>query len=94
MLGAFPNGEPDDVGSWLLVHNGEALLLEIPEGLTVRDVACALREWAQCSGMSRRRTSTKITWTSRCGTHWFKLFLTHNSFTRQLSKGICCSTWR
>ena len=45
LLGAFPNGEPDDVGSWLLVHNGEALLLEIPEGLTVRDVACALREW-------------------------------------------------
>ncbi len=44
LLGAFPNGEPDDVGSWLLVHNGEALLLEIPEGLTVRDVACALRK--------------------------------------------------
>jgi hypothetical protein len=43
LIGAFPDGEPGDVGSWLLVHNGEALLLEVPEGLSVRDVQEALR---------------------------------------------------
>ncbi len=42
LIGAFPDGDPDDVGSWLLVHNGEALLLEVPEGLTVQHVADAL----------------------------------------------------
>jgi hypothetical protein len=31
-----------DVGSWLLLHGGEALLLEVPEGLTVGDVRQAL----------------------------------------------------
>lgn len=42
LLGAFPDGEPDDVGSWLLAHDGEALLLEIPPGLTVARVRRAL----------------------------------------------------
>jgi glyoxylase-like metal-dependent hydrolase (beta-lactamase superfamily II) len=42
LLGAFPDSEPDDVGSWLLHNNGEALLLEVPPGLTVDDVAAAL----------------------------------------------------
>ena len=42
LLGAFPKHEPDDVGSWLLHNNGEALLLEIPPGLTVEDVAAGL----------------------------------------------------
>ena len=31
-----------DVGSWLLHHDGEALLLEVPEGLVLRDVRDAL----------------------------------------------------
>ena len=39
LLGTFPDHEPDDVGSWLLHANGEALLLEIPPGLTVDAVA-------------------------------------------------------
>src|SRR5262249_14281276 len=38
LIGAFPDGVPDDVGSWLLVHGGEAMLLEVPPGLTVRAV--------------------------------------------------------
>lgn len=42
LIGAFPDNEPDDVGSWLLVHGGEALLLEVPPGLTVEDVRPAL----------------------------------------------------
>jgi hypothetical protein len=42
LIGAFPAHEPGDVGSWLLVHGGEALLLEVPEGLAVRDVTDAL----------------------------------------------------
>ena len=42
LLGAFPDNEPDDVGSWLLHANGEALLLEVPPGLTVDDVAAGL----------------------------------------------------
>ncbi len=42
LLGAFPDHEPDDVGSWLLHYNGEALLLEIPPGLTVAKVAAGL----------------------------------------------------
>jgi len=44
LLGAFPDNAPDDVGSWLLIHNGEALLLEIPPGLTVKVVKAALKE--------------------------------------------------
>ena len=42
LLGAFPDHEPDDVGSWLLHSDGEALLLETPPGLTVDDVAAGL----------------------------------------------------
>jgi hypothetical protein len=42
LLGAYPNGAPDDVGSWLLHHRAEALLLELPEGLDVKDVQRAL----------------------------------------------------
>lgn len=33
-----------DVGSWLLHHDGEAMLLELPEGLTVGEVRRGLRE--------------------------------------------------
>jgi hypothetical protein len=39
LLGAFPDNEQDDVGNWLLQASLEALLLEIPPGLTVEDVA-------------------------------------------------------
>jgi hypothetical protein len=42
LLGAFPDDKPDDVGSWLLHSSGEALLLEVPPGLTVDAVAKAL----------------------------------------------------
>jgi len=42
LIGAYPDHEPDDVGSWLLHHAGETLLLEVPEGLTVADVQAAL----------------------------------------------------
>jgi hypothetical protein len=44
LIGAFPDNEPDDVGSWLLVNNEEALLLEVPPGLSVRDVKSALKQ--------------------------------------------------
>src|SRR5579875_2360918 len=54
LIGAFPDHEPDDVGSWLLVHGGEALLLEVPEGLTVGDVKSALRQL----GLSRLKYVT------------------------------------
>lgn len=40
MIGQFYS----DVGSFLLHHAGEALLLEIPEGLLVKDVQRALKE--------------------------------------------------
>jgi hypothetical protein len=43
LIGAFPDNEVDDVGSWLLVNDGEALLLEAPPGLSVRDVKAALK---------------------------------------------------
>ena len=43
LIGAFPDGVPDDVGSWLLAHGGEAALLEVPPGLTVRAVRSALK---------------------------------------------------
>jgi len=38
-LGAFPDGKPNDVGSWILHNDGEALLLEVPPSLTVQRVA-------------------------------------------------------
>ena len=38
LIGAFES----DVGSWLLHHGGEAMLLEVPEGLTVETVEAAL----------------------------------------------------
>jgi hydroxyacylglutathione hydrolase len=43
LLGAFPDQEPDDVGSWILHNDGEALLLETPPGLTADRVAAGLR---------------------------------------------------
>lgn len=43
LMGQFPDHEPGDVGSWLLHHNGEAMLLEVPPGLTIRDVRDALK---------------------------------------------------
>ena len=42
LLGAFPEHGPDDVGSWILHNDGEALLLEVPPGLTVGDVQAGL----------------------------------------------------
>lgn len=42
LLGAFPDDAPDDVGSWLLTHGGEAMLLEVPPGVTPRVVRTAL----------------------------------------------------
>jgi hydroxyacylglutathione hydrolase len=30
LLGQYPLGDPDGVGSWILHHNGEAALLELP----------------------------------------------------------------
>jgi hypothetical protein len=42
LLGKFPNNKPDGVGSWLLHHDGEAMLLEVPPGLSVDDVAAGL----------------------------------------------------
>jgi hydroxyacylglutathione hydrolase len=42
LLGAFPDNDPNDVGSWLLHHNGEAMLLEVPPGLTVDVVKAGL----------------------------------------------------
>jgi hypothetical protein len=44
LIGALPDNEPDDVGSWLLVHNGEALLLEVPPGLRAEHARRALAE--------------------------------------------------
>lgn len=44
LIGAFPDGQPNDVGSWLLHHGDEALLLETPPGLTVRKVKTALAQ--------------------------------------------------
>jgi hydroxyacylglutathione hydrolase len=44
LIGAYPDHEPDDVGSWLLHHDGEAVLLEVPEGLPVADVRQALHD--------------------------------------------------
>lgn len=45
LIGAFPDGVPDDVGSWLLVNGTVGLLLEVPPGLSVaavkRDLAAA-----------------------------------------------------
>jgi hypothetical protein len=42
LLGAFPDQEPDDVGSWLLTSGADALLLELPPGLTVPIVKARL----------------------------------------------------
>ena len=42
LLGAYPDNNPNHVGSWILHNDGEALLLEVPPGLTVDDVAGGL----------------------------------------------------
>jgi hypothetical protein len=43
LVGRFPD-EEDGVGSWLLHHNGEAMLLELPPGLTTPVVKRSLKE--------------------------------------------------
>jgi hydroxyacylglutathione hydrolase len=40
LIGQFDS----DVGSWLLVNGGDAMLLEVPEGLTVRHVRQVLKD--------------------------------------------------
>jgi glyoxylase-like metal-dependent hydrolase (beta-lactamase superfamily II) len=42
LVGSYPEGDPDGVGSWVLHHGGEALLLECPPGLRAGDVRGAL----------------------------------------------------
>lgn len=44
LIGAYPDGDPDDVGSWLLHHGGDAMLLEVPEGLRLAHVRAALKQ--------------------------------------------------
>jgi len=48
-----------DVGSWLLHHHGEALLLEVPEGLIVQDVKDALN-----------RLGTTLLYVTASHDHW------------------------
>lgn len=55
LLGSFES----DVGSWLLVNDGEALLLEIPEGLTVKKIQKTLRA-----------TQTKLRYVIASHDHW------------------------
>jgi glyoxylase-like metal-dependent hydrolase (beta-lactamase superfamily II) len=55
LIGAFE----DNVGSWLLMDDGEALLLEVPEGLTVGDVRKALAD-----------TKTKLRYVTASHDHW------------------------
>lgn len=42
LIGSFPVGDTDGVGSWLLHHAGDAMLLELPPGLTVAAVSDGL----------------------------------------------------
>ena len=42
LLGAFPDPEDDGVGSWLLHHGGDAMLLEVPPGVSPGDVSAGL----------------------------------------------------
>jgi glyoxylase-like metal-dependent hydrolase (beta-lactamase superfamily II) len=59
LIGAYPDHEPGDVGSWLLMDGGEALLLEVPEGLTVADVQQALAD-----------TGTTLRYVTASHAHW------------------------
>jgi hypothetical protein len=59
LIGAYPDHEPGDVGSWLLLDDGEAMLLEVPEGLTVKDVWQALAD-----------TGTKLRYVTASHDHW------------------------
>lgn len=42
LIGRYPEGDPDGVGCWLLHHDGEAMLLEVPECLDLEDVRRAV----------------------------------------------------
>jgi hydroxyacylglutathione hydrolase len=42
LIGRYPEGDPDGVGSWLLHHDREAMLLEVPECLDLDDVRKAV----------------------------------------------------
>jgi hypothetical protein len=59
LLGAFPDDEPDDVGSWLLHTSGEGMLLEIPPGLKPDHVHQALSA-----------TSTNLRYVTASHLHW------------------------
>ena len=64
LFGSYPLDDPDGVGSWLLVHDGEALLLEIPPGLTVADVEAMLE-----------RTGATLRFVTASHNHWDHLDL-------------------
>lgn len=42
LVGRYPEGDPDGVGSWLLAHNGESALIELPPTLCTDDVKTVL----------------------------------------------------
>jgi hydroxyacylglutathione hydrolase len=43
LLGQYPVGDPDGVGSWILHHNGEAALLELPpDAQLIKDAAAVV----------------------------------------------------
>ena len=42
LIGRFPDHEPGDVGSWLLHHNGDSVLLEVPPGLKLKHIRSGL----------------------------------------------------
>ncbi len=59
LIGMFPDHAPGDVGSWLLMDEGKAMLLEVPEGLTVEDVRLALAN-----------TGTTLRYATTSHDHW------------------------
>jgi hydroxyacylglutathione hydrolase len=59
LIGKFPLDDPGGVGSWLLVHGGEAVLLEVPEGLTVDEVKSAVD-----------RSGATLRWATASHEHW------------------------
>lgn len=53
LIGQYPDNEPGDVGAWLLHDKGEAVLLEVPEGLRGDHLKAALaREKLKLCGVT------------------------------------------
>lgn len=66
LLGCYPSGQLGDVGSWILYNNGEALLLETPQGIDTKHLVKEILR-LKCTLKVVTTSNARPDHCSRCG---------------------------